>query len=180
MNWTVQNVSQDSVTVTDTPIPVSWTPGQVQTVPLTYFLHSAQLSQAVQNQQLCVVNYGAFAPLPPFAPLTYTVLGTPGATGLTPVTLTQNGASPPVTLGPYTVGTVLLNVTALGASGDSLALGFEAWDGTVYYPAQSVIAAVSSVGPVSAAFNPPALAGRFVWTVSGSVSVTALYQLLPD
>lgn len=178
MNWTVQNVSQDTITVTDTPIPVSWVPGQIQTLPLAYFLHSAQLSQAVQNMQLCVVSYGAFAPLPAFAPLTFPVLGALSATGLTPVTLTQNGQSAPLTLGPFSQGSVLMNVSAL-TSAASLTLAFQAWDGTVYYPAQAVGSAISTTGPVAVAWDPPTLAGRFQWTVTGSVTLTLLYQVMP-
>jgi hypothetical protein len=178
MNWTVQNVSADTLTVTDTPIPISWAPGQIQHVPLAYFLQSAQLSQALVNLQLCVTAYGAFTPLPPFAPVTFAVLGTLGATGLTPVILTQNGRSAPLTLGPYAAGRVLVNIQAL-TSGSSLALGFQDWDGATYYPVQAVGSTLSAVGPVAVTWNPPSLAGRFTWTVVGSVTVTGIYQATP-
>jgi hypothetical protein len=179
MNWTVVNVSGDTVSITDTPIPVTWEPGAIQTVPAAYFLASAQLSQAVANQQLCIVGWGAYAPLPRWAPLTYVLLGTGSVGSLTPVTLTQSGVTGPLTLAPYTQGTLLLNLTAVGASGASLAVSCEAWDGQTYYPAQAVIAATSAPGPILQAWVPPAPAARFVWTVTGSVTATALYQLMP-
>ena len=176
--WTVQNVSQDTVTVTDTPIPVTWMPGQQQTVPMADFLHSAQLGQAVQNQQLCVVSYGTFQPLPRFAPLTYVVVGTVTATGLQPATLTTNGQGAPLTLAPFASGEVLLNVTTL-TSGSSLAVNFEGWDGAVYYPTEPVLAAVTAPGAVQAGWPPSGVAGRFTWTVVGSVTASLLYQLRP-
>lgn len=178
MNWTVQNVSPDTITVTDTPIPVSWVPGQVQIVPAAYFLRSAQLSQAIQGMQLCITAYGAFTPLPTFAPLTYVAQGTWGATGLTDVTVTQSGVGPPLTLGPYQQGTVLIDVLAL-SSGGSVALAFQAWDSITYYPPQTVGSTLTATGAVAVAWNPPALAGRFRWTVSGSVTWTVLYQVSP-
>ncbi len=178
--WTVQNVSADIVSITDTPILLTWNPGALQSVPMAYFQQSRQLSQAIASQQLCVIAYGSFAPIASWAPLTYVVAGTLTNTGLQPVTLTQSLNTAPLTLGPFTQGTVLLNVTAFGASGDSVALGFQAWDGVVFYPVQSVIAATTTMGPLSAAWNPPALAGRFVWTVSGSATVSLLYHVLAE
>lgn len=177
MSWTVQNVSADSVAITDTPIPISWAPGQVQSVPMADFLYSAQLSQAIQNLQLVVTQYGTFQPLPRFAPLTLTLLGTNGATGLVPVTLTQNGQSPPITCGPFTTAQLLINVSAVGTSGGSLAFGLQTWDGAAYYPVQALGSTLSAVGLQTVSFTPPLLAARVTWTVSGSVTVTTLCQL---
>lgn len=178
MNWTVVNVSGNTVSITDTPIPLTWEPGQRQLVPVAYVTASAQLSQAVANQQLCIPQYGAFAPLPRWAPLTYVVAGSLGAAGLQPGTVQQSGASAPLTLGPFRQGVVLANVTALSAGG-SASLGFEAWDGTTYYPAETVIADITGTGPWQVAWAPGAPAGRFVWTVSGSLSWTLCYHVMP-
>jgi hypothetical protein len=178
MNWTVMNVSPDTVTITDTPIPISWVPGQIRVVPVAYLAGSAQLSQAMVAMQLCITAYGAWMPLPPFAPVTYAVQGNWQETGLVPVTVTQDGNSPPLTLGPFTQGSLLMNVADL-TSGSSVALSFAAWDGAVYYPAQAVGSTLTSAGPVAVAWDPPTLAGRFQWTVSGSVTWTVLYQVQP-
>lgn len=175
--WTIQNVSPDTVSTTDTPIPLTWAPGQRLSVPIRYATGSAQIQAAIFAQQLAVLNYGSVAPSEGWAPVTYVLLGTQTLDGLTPATLTQSGETGPLTLGLWTRGTLLVNLTAL-TSGASLAVNFQAWDGAVWYPALPVIAAASSVGPLAVtAWDPPAPLGRFVWMITGQVSATAVYQL---
>lgn len=176
--WLIQNVSADSVTVTDTPIPLAWLPQQSLAVPLSYVLGSTALPAAILAQQLVVLQYGSATAGGPWAPVSYVLLGTQAETGLQPATLLQSSQTGPLTLGLWTTGRVLVNVTAL-ATDASLAIGWQAWDGVAYYPAQTVLGAVTTPGPQPIVpWNPPAFAGRFVWTVTGaSVSATVCYQL---
>lgn len=176
MNWTIQNVSLDTIATTDTPIPLTWVAGQILLVPITYVTGSAQIAQAIQNQQLCVVAYGAATPQRAWGPLTYVIQGTAGTGALAPVALTQSGASPPLTTGLWTTGTLLVNVVTL-ATDSSLTLALQAWDGAVYYPAQSLGSAITTVGAQLLVAAPPPIAGRLTWTVTGSGSWTLLYQL---
>ncbi len=170
MAWTVQNVSNASVSVLDVPDPTTIAPGDTASFQVRDFLNSTTLASNVALGALCVVNYGDFAPMATWAPITYQANQSPSTS------LTSSGYSLPFTLAPFSSGLVMLNVTALGTS-SSVAIGFQAYDGTSYYPAQSVISAQSSAGAISQSFAPQGLAGRLTWTISGSATFSLLWQV---
>ena len=86
----------------------------------------------------------------------------------------QSGESNPLTMGVFSEGKILLNVTALTGT---LAIGWQDFDGTNYYPVITEIAAVSSVGAYTAVFSDPRLAGRFVWTLTGTATFSLIVQM---
>lgn len=170
MAWTVQNVSQASVTVYDVPDPQTIAPGAYAEFQVRDFLNSLTLARNVASGALCVVSYGDFTPMAQWAPVTYQANPSPTTD------ITTNGYSLPFTLAPFSAGTVLLNVTALGTDG-SVAIGFQAYDGTSYYPQQAVIAAQTASGAIVQPFAPQGIAGRLTWTVSVSATFALLWQL---
>ena len=176
--WMLQNVSPDTVSVTDTPIPLTWIAQAIVAVPVRYVVQSDQLQAAIFAQQLVVIQYGSVAPVNPWAPVSYVVLGTQTAAGLQPATLLQSSQTGPLTVGLWPTGRLLINVTSL-ATDASLAVGWQSWDGAIYYPVEAVQAAITTVGPQPVVpWNPPAFAGRWVWTVTGSsVTASVVYQV---
>lgn len=170
MAWTVQNVSQAPVPVLDVPDPQTIAPGASAEFQVRDFLNSTTLAQNVASGALCVVNYGDFAPMSQWAPVTYQANPTPATA------ITTNGQSLPFTLAPFSAGMVLLNVTALG-SGGSIAVGFQQYDGTTYYPVQAVITSQTATGTAAQAFSPQGMAGRLTWTVAVSATFSLLWQL---
>jgi len=182
--WQVQNVSPDTVSVTDLPIPITWAPQQIQPVPVASWGFSPQLSAALAAGQLCVVAYQDAGPAPRWGPLTLTVIGTQTATGLQPATVTGNGSSPYWTTGPFARGQIFARVVA-AASGSSFTLRAAPWDGLPAaasgYAAETLWGPITSpqVGPPDLWWTPPLLAAQFQWTATGSASVTVVVQLAP-
>lgn len=182
--WQVQNVSTDTVSVTDLPIPITWAPNAIQGVPVASWGFSAQLSAALAAGQLCVVAYQDAGPAPRWGPMTVTVLGTQTATGLQPATVTGDGASPYLTTGPFTRAQIFARVVAM-ASGSSFTLAAAPWDGyaasTAGYAAETLWGPVTSaqVGPPDLVWTPPLLAAQIQWTATGSSSVSVVLQLAP-
>ena len=171
MPWTVANATASPIEVQDVGDPQTIAAYGTSDFLFQDFLTSRTLQEQIGAGALCVVGMADFAPLAPMAPVTYPLH--PSATE------TQDGESLPVTLAPFSAGSLFLNVTEIGAS-SSVAISFEPWDGTAYYPAQSVIAAVSAVGPVAPTdFFPTGapIAGRFTWTITGSVTFSLGYQV---
>ena len=170
MPWTVANATASPIEVQDVGDPQTILAQGSAEFLFQDFLTSRTLQEQIGAGALCVVSMGDFAPFARIAPVTYPLH--PSATEI------QNGNSNPVTLAPFQAGTLFLNVTAVGTGG-SVAISFEPWDGTTYYPAESVIAAVSAVSATMQGFFPVGapIAGRFTWTIAGSVTFSLGYQV---
>ncbi|WP_304459069.1 hypothetical protein [Alicyclobacillus sendaiensis] len=166
--WTIVNNSGTSISVNDIPVPQEILPYQTAMFEAADVLTSRTLAENLANGSLCVINFGTFTQGGPFLPVTYPVH--PMATE------TANGASNPFTVGVFSQGLLLLNVTAM-ASGSSLSIAWEAFDGSVYYPAETEIANVTSTGAQAIPFSQYGVAGRFTWTVTGSVTFSLLLQM---
>lgn len=166
--WTIYNSSGASISVNDIPVPQEILPYQTAMFEAADVLTSRTLAENLANGSFCVVNFGSFAPGGPFLPVTYPIH--PLATE------TANGASKPVTVGVFHQGLLMLNVTSM-TSGSSLSIGWEAFDGTTYYPVETEIANVTSVGAQAMPFSQYGVAGRFTWTVTGSVTFSLLLQM---
>ncbi len=171
MPWTVANTTASPVEVQDVGDPQTIAAYGTAAFLFQDFLTSRTLQEQIGAGALCVVEMGDFAPFARIAPVTYP---------LHPSAIEdQDGESPPVTLAPFQAGSLYLNVTAVGAS-SSVAISFEPWDGVAYYPAVSVIVTVSTVGAVGPTEFFPAgapIAGRFTWTITGSVTFALSYQV---
>lgn len=166
--WTILNSTSASVVVNDIAIPQTIAPYGTASFYVSDVLASRVLGENIANGSLCVTTYGSFAASDEFLPVSFPVH---------PLnTETQSGAGNPLTLGVFAQGMLLLNVTAL-TQGSSLAIGFQPFDGTAYYPPVSAIASVTATGPVDASFATVAGAGRFTWTVAGSVTFSLIAQM---
>jgi len=168
MAWTVYNSGPLALNVTDIAIPQEIGPSESGTFELADFMQSTILAEAVASGGVCVVDYGDFSPSNGWSPIVY---------HLHPLaTETASGQSDPVTLAPFSEYILYLNVTALGSS-SSVAIGYQplVWSRTtnsiIYLPPIQEIAAVSAVGAIRQVLNePPDIAGRFTWTVTGSAT----------
>src|SRR5579875_3311371 len=154
--WSILNNSGASISVNDVPVPQEILPYQTATFEAADVLTSRTLAENIANGSLCVVDFGSFAQGGSFLPVTYPIH--PLATE------TTNGTSNPVTMGVFSQGLLMLNVTALTA-GSSLSIGWEAFDGATYYPVETEIANVTSVGAQAMPFSQYGIAGRFTWMI---------------
>ncbi len=165
--WNIQNVSSGSIAVNDIPIPQTILPYQSVAFFSSDVLHSRVLSENIASGALVITNFGSFAPGTLWLPLTYVVH--PMASE------TQSGQSLPFTMGVFSQGTLLLNVSAITGS---LNIGYEEYDGTAYYPLGTDILNVTATGPQNpVAFSSYGICGRFVWTLTGTATFSLIAQM---
>lgn len=169
--WTVLNGTSSSINVTDIPgDAVQILPYQSALFDFRDIEQSRILAENIGNGSLAVTSFGTFAEGGPWLPITYPVH--PLATE------TQDGHSQLLTVGVFSVGKVLLNVASVDAAlSSSIEVGWEEFDGTDYYPAQTILATTTQPGLTPLDFNDYGIAGRFSWTIVGSVEFALLFQL---
>lgn len=166
MAWTVYNTTANSINVTDIAIPQEIGPFSSAQFEVADFLSSRILAETIATGGLCVTSYGDFMPSNGWMPVTFPVhpLGQE----------IQNGQSPPYSIAPFSGGMLYLNITAINGS---LSISWQPFDGEAYYPAVSLVDAVTGVTQTVQPFTQQGIAGRFIWTVSGSVTFSLKLQM---
>jgi len=168
MGWTLYNSSSASIAVNDIPIPQTILPYTSATFQAQDVISSLTLNSNLANGALCVTNFGSFDVGGPWLPVTYPAHASAQET--------QNGNSLTFTMGVFQQGKLLLNVTAISVGG-SIAIGWEDFDGTTYYPNQTEITAVTVIGQTPATFTQYGIAGRLTWTIVGTVTFSLALQM---
>lgn len=174
--WTVYNGTTNSLNVADIGMPQLIPPFGTAEFAATDFLSSRILAAAVGSGQVCIVNFGDFLPLAAgWAPITYPVHPTAAEV--------SSGASSPLTIAPFSAATLYLNITEV-SEGGSLAVSWEplVYDlvgGIVYFSAESIISGIATPEQVAMydAFTDLDVAGRFTWTVAGSVTFSLVLKM---
>lgn len=166
--WIIYNQSNAALSVNDIPEPQEVLSNTSASFSVSDVTTSHILAENIANGALVVTSFGTFGTAGPWLPVTYPV-------HLSGAEL-QDGYSNPVTVGVFTQGQLLLNVTAISVGG-SLEIGWQEWDGAAYYPASILISSVTATGPISVPFSTYGIAGRATWTVSGSATFSLLLQM---
>ncbi len=164
--WTIGNQTSASISVKDIPIPQDLLPYSSGQFEVTDVLTSKTLAENIASGALVVTNFGTFAPGGPWLPVTYPLH--PLAQEII------SGQSVPVTVGVFSQGKILLNVTALTGT---LSIAWQEYDGTTYYPIGTEIAAISAVGVYAAPFSDYGIAGRMAWTLTGTATFSLALQM---
>lgn len=164
--WTIDNQTSASISVKDIPIPQDLLPYSSGQFEVADVLTSKTLAENIASGALVVTNFGTFAPGGPWLPVTYPIH--PLAQEI------ASGNSVPITVGVFSQGKILLNVTALTGT---IAIGWEEYDGTTYYPVGTQIAAVSATSTYIASLSDYGIAGRMTWTLTGTATFSLALQM---
>ncbi len=175
MAWVVYNPGPNSLNVTDIAIPQLIEPFSTADFEAADFLDSRILAAAVGSGQLCIVSFGDFLPFEGWAPVTYPAH---------PLTAeVSSGESSPLTIAPFSVGTLYLNVTAVASGSLALAwqpLIYDLVGGIAYFgttPLLSTLTTTQQIAQAFAGLGGMGTAGRFVWTITGSVTFSLSLQM---
>lgn len=164
--WTISNQTSASISVKDIPIPQDLLPYSSGNFEASDVLISNTLAENIASGALVITNFGTFAPGGPWLPVTYNIH--PLAQEL------ASGNSSPVTTGVFTQGRILLDVTELSGT---ISIGWEDYDGTSYYPTVTEITAISSTGQYTTPFSNYGIAGRMIWTLTGTATFGLKLQM---